>query len=522
MDSFDNRGIRIFWLAGLFASVGLLATPLNAGSCEKLKQLPVADTVITLAQSVPAGKFELPAEILPAGAAATAHQAFSKLPAFCRVAATIRPTKDSEIKIEIWMPASAWNGRFLGVGNGGWGGSIAYPALLAALRQGFAAASTDTGHAGKSGEASFALGHPEKLIDFGYRSVHLMSVDAKAIITNFYGKPIRHSYWNGCSTGGKQGLTEAQRYPDDYNGIVAGAPANFFTHLMFGNIWPAIATLKDPAAKIPDEKYVAIHRAVMKACDSLDGVEDGIINNPEQCDFNPATLQCKGPDGPECLTPPQVHSVQEIYAGVKNSRTGEQIFPGLEPGSPLDQATGDPPDHPLNFFRYVLFKNPEWNWQTLNFDSDVTLADQTAGAILNATDPNLKAFAVHGGKLVLYHGWSDPHISPMNTVNYYEGVVTAMGGAAAAENFVRLFMVPGMGHCQGGAGPDEFDKIGTIEEWVVHDVAPNEIIASRRAKGKDDVTNMTRPLCPYPQVANWKGSGNTNEAANFVCTRPPK
>jgi feruloyl esterase len=518
MYGFDSRGIRFFLLAGLFASVVLLATPLHAASCEKLKQLPVAETVITLAQSVPAGKFDLPAEILPAGAAATARQAFSKLPAFCRVAATIRPTKDSNIKIEIWMPVSSWNGRFLGVGNGGWGGSIAYPALLTALKQGFAAASTDTGHAGKSGDASFALGHREKLIDFGYRSVHLMSVDAKAIITKFYGKPIRYSYWNGCSTGGKQALTEAQRYPDDYDGIVAGAPANFFTHLMFGNIWPAIATLRDPAAKIADKKYPVIHRAVMKACDAVDGVEDGIIDNPEGCHFNPEVLQCKESDGPECLPPPQVHAIQEIYAGVKNSRTGEQIFPGLEPGCPLEQATGAPPDHPLNFFRYVLFKNPDWKWQTLNFDSDVTLADQTAGTILNAVDPDLKAFQEHGGKLILYHGWSDPHISPMSTVNYYESVVTAMGGAAAAENFVRLFMVPGMGHCQGGTGPDEFDKIGAIEEWVEHHVAPDKIIASHQSK--DNVTDMTRPLCMYPQVAHWRGSGSTNEAANFVCASP--
>jgi len=502
------------------ASFGLLATPLYAASCEKLKQLQIADTEVTLAQSVSTGMFDLPDEILPARAAATARREFSRLPAFCRVAATIRPTKDSDIKIEIWMPSSSWNGRFLGVGNGGWGGSIAYPALMTALKQGFAAGSTDTGHAGKSGDASFVLGHPEKLIDFGYRSVHLMSVDAKAIIAKFYGKPIRYSYWNGCSTGGKQALTEAQRYPEDYDGIVAGAPANFFTHLMFGNIWPAIATLKDPATKIPDGKYPAIQQAVMKACDALDGVEDGIIINPEQCHFNPETLQCKGPDSLECLTPPQVHAVQEIYAGVRNSRTGEQIFPGLEPGSPLDQATGAPPDHPLNFFRYVLFKNPDWKWQTLNFDSDVTLADQTAGAILNATDPDLTAFAAHGGKLILYHGWGDPHISPMNTVNYYEGVVTATGGAAAAENFVRLFMVPGMEHCQGGAGPDDFDKIGAIEQWVEHHVAPNEIIASHQTK--DDVTDMTRPLCPYPQVASWKGSGSTNDAANFVCASPGK
>ena len=520
MRGFDSRGIHIFWWTGLLASFGLLATPLYAASCEKLKQLQIADTEVTLAQSVSTGMFDLPDEILPARAAATARREFSRLPAFCRVAATIRPTKDSDIKIEIWMPSSSWNGRFLGVGNGGWGGSIAYPALMTALKQGFAAGSTDTGHAGKSGDASFVLGHPEKLIDFGYRSVHLMSVDAKAIIAKFYGKPIRYSYWNGCSTGGKQALTEAQRYPEDYDGIVAGAPANFFTHLMFGNIWPAIATLKDPATKIPDGKYPAIQQAVMKACDALDGVEDGIIINPEQCHFNPETLQCKGPDSLECLTPPQVHAVQEIYAGVRNSRTGEQIFPGLEPGSPLDQATGAPPDHPLNFFRYVLFKNPDWKWQTLNFDSDVTLADQTAGAILNATDPDLTAFAAHGGKLILYHCFGDPHISPMNTVNYYEGVVTATGGAAAAENFVRLFMVPGMEHCQGGAGPDDFDKIGAIEQWVEHHVAPNEIIASHQTK--DDVTDMTRPLCPYPQVASWKGSGSTNDAANFVCASPGK
>jgi tannase/feruloyl esterase len=516
---FGGRGIHILWLAELFAAAGLLATPLYAASCEKLKELPVADTVITLAQSVAAAKFELPDGILPEGTAAKARQAFGKLPAFCRVAATIRPTKDSDIKIEVWMPISGWNGRFMGLGNGGWGGSIAYPALFTALGQGFAAASTDTGHTGKSGDASFALGHPEKLIDFGYRSVHLMSMNAKTIIANFYGKPIRYSYWDGCSTGGKQALTEAQRYPDDYDGIVAGAPANFFTHLMFGNIWPAIATLKDPAANIPDEKYAVIHQAVMKACDALDGVEDGIINDPEQCHFNPETLACKGPDGPECLTPPQVRAVRQIYAGVKNSRTGEQIFPGLEPGSPLEQATGAPPDHPLNFFRYVLFRNPDWKWQTLNFDSDVTLADQTA-AVLNATDPDLKAFQAHGGKLILYHGWSDPHISPMNTVNYYESVVTAVGGAAPTDDFVRLFMVPNMGHCQGGTGPDEFDKIGAIEEWVEHHVAPDKIIASHQTR--DGVTDMTRPLCPYPQVANWKGSGSTNEAANFTCVHSAK
>lgn len=451
---------------------------------------------------------------------AQASQAFRNLPAFCRIAATIRPTKDSEIKIEVWMPSSGWNGKFLGVGNGGWGGTINYPELAKALDQGFATASTDTGHVGKVFDASFALGHPEKLIDFGYRAIHLMTVEAKAFITVFYGTHPRFSYWNGCSTGGKQALTEAQRFPDDYNGIVAGAPANFFTHLMFGNIWPSIVTLKDPASDIPSNKYSIVQQAMLKACDALDGVADGIINDPTRCHFDPKALECKGPDSPECLTTSQVETVRKIYAGAENPRTGEQIFPGLEPGSPLDQAAGAIVNSiPASYFRYVLFKNPDWRWQTLNFDSDVVLTDQTDGNILNAVDPNLKAFKAHGGKLIMYHGWSDPHIAPLNSVNYYKSVMAAMGGKKETQDFARLFMVPGMSHCQGGLGPDVFDKVGSLEQWVQNGVAPNKIIASHL---KDGVVDMTRPLCPYPEIAQWKGTGNTNDAANFACVNDQK
>jgi feruloyl esterase len=490
--------------------------PMRAVTCESLNTLALSDTKITLAQAVPAGTLTLPPDVMRLQPSeAEAIRAFRDLPTFCRVAATIRPTVDSEIKIEIWMPSSGWNGQFLGVGNGGWGGTITYPALAKALSQGFTTASTDTGHTGNAFDAGFAFGHPEKLIDFGYRSVHLMTVEAKAFIGAFYGTHARFSYWNGCSTGGKQGLTEAQRFPDDYNGIVEGASANFFTHLMFGTIWPAIVTLKDPASYIPPSKYPIIHQAVLKACDALDGVVDGILNDPARCHFDPKALECKGPDRPECLTASQVEAVRRIYTGAQNPRTGQQIFPGLEPGSQLDRATGlQPGDIPVSYFQYVLFKNPGWKWQTLNFDTDVVLADRMDGSILNAVDADLKAFKAHGGKLIMYHGWSDPIIAPLNSVNYYKSVVAAMGGVAETKDFARLFMIPGMGHCQGGPGPSVFDKVGVLEQWVQDGVAPDKIIASHLTDG---VVDMTRPLCPYPEVAYWKGVGSTNTAANFAC-----
>jgi len=502
----------------LFGAIAFSPIPLRADSCGQLKQLTLADTTITLVQTVTAGELTLSSVSPTDPLVAEDIQSFKNLPAFCRIAATIKPNVDSEIKIEIWMPSAGWNGKFLGIGNGAWGGKITYPGLAQALRDGFAAASTDTGHAGTPFDASFAFGHPEKLIDFGYRSVHLMTLDAKAVVAAFYATPPHYSYFNGCSTGGKQALTEAQHFPDDYDGIVAGDPANFFTHLMFGNIWPGVVTLKDTASHIPTDKYPIIHQAVMKACDSLDGVVDGIINEPGHCHFDPKVLECKGTDGPNCLTSSQVKAVQQIYTGARNPRTGEQIFPGLEPGSPIEDATGDAPSSiPIHFFQYVLFNNPDWKWQDLNFDHDVVLADRNEGSILNAVDPNLKAFKAHGGKLLMYHGWSDPHISPGSSIDYYKAVVTAMGGPAKTEDFARLFMVPGMWHCRGGVAPDTFDKEEVIEKWVEHGVAPDTIIASHKTNG---VVDMTRPLCPFPKTAGWKGTGNTNDAANFACTNP--
>jgi Tannase and feruloyl esterase len=506
-------------LAAVIVAVLVASAPSFAASCESLSKLKLANTTITSAGEVRAGKLTPSANAVVPPPMRGSH--FGNLPAYCRVTATVKPVADSDIKIEVWMPVSGWNGKFLGVGNGGWAGSINYGGLAQGVSHSFATASTDTGHAGTGSDARFAFGHPEKLIDLGYRAVHEMTVEGKAITAAFYGKASRLAYWDGCSTGGKQGLTEAQRYPRDYNGIVEGDPASFWTHLMFGTIWPAEFTLKNPAGYIPQNKYLLIHNAAIKACDALDGVTDGIVNDPTRCHFDPETLACKGEETATCLTAAQVESARKIYAGPKNPRTGEQIFPGLEPGSELGWGAEAGGPHPMaipaSYFEYVLFKNPDWDFRTLNFDRDVKLADQQDGPILNAINPDLQAFKAHGGKLIMYHGWSDPLIAPLESVDYYKNVAAAMGGLSATQSFARLFMVPGMMHCGGGPGPDSWDKVGVLDEWVEQGRAPDKIIASHLTRGRVD---MTRPLCPYPEVARWKRSGSTNDAANFVCVNP--
>ena len=414
--------------------------------------------------------------------------------------------------MEIWLPANGWNGKFQAVGNGGWAGVISYSAMADAVRAGYASASTDTGHVGGGG--AFALGHPEKLVDFAWRSEHEMTVKAKAIIHAFYGRAPRLSYWNGCSTGGRQGLKEAQKFPDDYDGIIAGAPANRTAI----SLWIADAVLKDPASYIPPGKYPIIHQAALDACDAMDGLEDGLIDDPSKCRFDPKVLLCKDGDGPSCLTAPQVAAAKKIYAPAINPRTGQQLFFSLVPGTELGwgvQALGpDPSANIYDQYRYVVFKDPKWDWKTFNFDSDVARGDLPENLVMNATDPNMKPFFSHGGKLPLYHGWSDPNVPTLNTIKYYNTVVENLGGASKAASSVRLFLEPGMGHCGGGEGPNVFDKTGALDRWVEQGTAPDVLTASHVTNGKVD---RTRPLCPYPQVARYKGTGSIDDAVNFVC-----
>lgn len=481
----------------------------DISDCDRLKALGLPNTTITAAEFVPGGPFVIPVST-------PNNQKPTYAASRCRVTAVLKPSSDSEIEIEVWMPSSDWNGKFLGVGNGGWSGAISYGGLLSGLREGYATASTDTGH--KGGRGSFALGHPEKLIDFGHRAVHEMTLKGKAIVAAYYGSGPKRSYWNGCSSGGKQGLKEAQMYPADYDGIIAGAPANYWTHLSSSLMHFGVANLKDPSATIPRNKYPLLNNAVLAACDTLDGVKDGILTDPRRCRFDPSVLACRGSDSADCLTPPQIETAKAIYGPVNDPRTGKKIFPGLAPGSELAwaPAIGGPEPFGITYdhFKYVVHEDPNWDWRNFDLARDTAAADEKDKHI-GATNPDLKAFRARGGKLILWHGWIDQLIAPENSIDYYTRVLEVMG--PKQDDWMRLFMAPGMLHCSGGPGPDQFNGIAALERWVEQGVAPAQITAYHVT---DNRVDMSRPLCPYPQVAEYKGSGSTNDAANFTCKQP--
>lgn len=483
--------------------------PRASGSCEGLTSRSLPDVAIARARTVEAGQFTSPGGRTGRGG----ESPYADVPAFCRVEMTAAPSRDSAIHIEVWLPTSGWNGKFLGVGNGAWGGSVPFPAMAAGVQRGYATVGTDTGHDGTS--ASFAMGHPEKLIDFAYRAVHEMTVKGKAIAAAFYGRAPRLSYFNGCSTGGRQALAEAQRFADDFDGIVAGAPGNDTTHQAFGQVWIAQAAQKNASSTLPPEKLAVVHAAAIAACDANDGVRDGVLEDPTRCAFDPKALLCPAGDAPSCLTAPQVDAVRSIYAGARHPRTGTPIFPGLERGGELGWGRwlgAQPADYATDFFKYVVYADPAWDFRALDFDADLATAE-SAGKPLDATDADLTTFVGHGGKLLLYAGWSDPGIAPRNVVNYYRRVQSTMG-EPAVRDAVRLFMVPGMAHCGGGDGTSTMDLLGTIDAWVDKHATPSRIDAARLSRGAAD---RTRPLCPYPQVATYAGSGSTDAAANFVC-----
>ena len=429
---------------------------------------------------------------------------------------TIKPSSDSDIKSEVWLPLSAWNSKFQEVGNGGWNGDIQYGALADALRRGYATASTDTGHAG--GSASFALGHPEKVIDFGYRAIHETAMQSKAVIAALYGGPQRFSYFTGCSGGGRQAFAEAQRYPEDFEGIIAGDPGYDRTGESFQLVAAAQAMYRNPAGKIPPEKFSVLHLAALDACDTLDGIKDGIINDPTRCKFDPSVTHCKGADGPNCLTQAQVQTAKIFYTALKDPKTGEEVFPGFEPGSELRWAALG--EGPLlmagDLFKYVVFQNPNWDYLTLDVGQHLALARKMDNGVISPTSANLKTFVGRGGKLIIYHGWGDQNVAPRSSVEYYEKLVKALG-QKQVEGALRLYMVPAMGHCGGGEGPNVFDTLSALEKWREKDAAPREIVASQVVKGS---VIRTRPLCPYPQVAQYKGTGSTDQAENFACQAP--
>jgi feruloyl esterase len=511
----------------LLAIVVLL--PAAAATCDGLSKLSLPDTTIFTAELVSGGSFTPPGAPKP----------IDKLPSFCRVAGTIRPSKDSDIRFEVWMPVSGWNGKFFGVGNGGFAGAISYAGLAGAIRENYAAASTDTGHQAGGQDATWALKHPEKIVDYGHRAIHETALKGKAVVKMFYGDAPKRSYFSSCSNGGRQALMEAQRYPEDYDGIIAGAPANYWTYLLSMAASNVVATMKDPASYIPASKLPAIQAAALAACDAHDGVKDRIIENPAQCRFDPSGLLCKGQESDACLTAPQLTALQQLYGGLRD-KNGKTVFPGYPMGGEAEQGgwgpwiTGPEPGKAFmyafstQFFKNMVYSNPDWDFRTFDPVRDTQTADEKFARILNSNDPDLKRFRDRGGKLILYHGWSDAAIPAYNLVDYYRSVERKTG---PPTSFVRLYMVPGMQHCGGGSGANFFGQFGpgktapesniqtALERWVEDGVAPGPITAMKFKEGMNQASGVakTHPLCPYPQVAQYKGSGSTDDAANFTC-----
>jgi len=480
--------------------------------CARLATVTLPNTKVTT-HAIAAGQFAV-----PGASGAVASRGYANLPAFCRVELTLAPSRDSDIRSEVWLPQSGWNGKFQQVGNGAWAGSNQYGALATALRLGYAAASTNAGHAGE--DASFALGHPEKLIDFGYRAVHETAVQSKAAIAAYYGKAAQLSYFTGCSGGGRMAFQEAQRFPADFDAVLAGAPGYDRVNQSVQMLMNAKATLDRPASMIPPAKYAVIHRAAINACDAADGLKDGLISDPLNCHFNPKVLECKGADAADCLTSAQVAAAAAIYAGVKHPRTGAAIFPGLEPGSELQWGGPAGGPAPLavagDLFKFVVFKDPRWDFRSFDLAKDYDAVHQIDSLDLSPTSPDLKPFAARGGKLLIYHGWADQNVAPRSSVNYYAKLVETIGETRVGDA-VRLFFAPGMAHCGGGEGPNTFDALPALEQWREHGKAPSAIIASHLTDNKVD---RSRPLCPYPQVATYNGAGSIDQADSFRCAAP--
>jgi len=516
MSQFPLRflGMTVLGLTALFTtgSMTIIAQVAKTPgiSCESLGSLSLINGSVTSATIVVAGAF------VPPGGNNAGANAYRNLPSFCRVEATLTPSSDSDIKMELWLPSQGWNGKFEAVGNGGWAGSIPYTAMAQALAAGYASAGTDTGHTGNN--ADFALGHPEKMIDLGYRSMHEMTVQSKVVIKALYGRDATFAYYNGCSQGGRQGLAEAQRYPEDFDGIIAGASALGQMRMHAARTALNLEANKSPEGVIPRTKYDMIHNAVLIACDGLDGVKDGVIENPTKCNFDFSSLLCKDADSTDCLTKGQVESAKSMISPIRDPKSGKVLYEGhLVIGSELGWATLGGPQ-PLNLaisgMRNVVFNDPKWDYHTLDFANDFERAAKSDGGATETNDPHLKPFFDHGGKLLMYHGWSDPQVNPLNSVLYYNEVLETVG-KDKSSNSIALFMIPGMNHCSGGPGTDTFDKMQVIENWVEKGNTPPRIVASHLTGGRVD---KTRPLCPYGQIAKYKGSGDTNSAESFTCT----
>jgi feruloyl esterase len=546
----SERGIPVrstlVWIVALLPATAIGQTTLpTAAVCERLASVSIPNTVITLAQVVDAGRFSAPTNQGGGGSSALAGTLgpvpdvpgrvtgttaglglgynggrgvplFAALPAFCRVTATLMPSPASDIRMELWLPIAGWNGHFRGTSPNGLGGVINYNAMAVGLTDGFAVASTDTGHQG--GDAHW-MAVPDKVTDFAGRSMHEATVVGKALTTAYYGTAPTFSYMIECGGGSAAALHEVQKYPADYNGVVVGGHAAHLTRQIFGQLWLWSAAHPNGVAILPSEKLRVLHEAVLAKCDLLDEVKDGVLENPLRCEFSPKEIECRAGDGPDCLTPSQVEAAQKIYAGPVNPRTHEQVWSPLYPGSELDWTFFTEAPSPLGIpvitLRDAILKDPTWDIRhtPVDFDRDVALADQSDIARVNASNPDVSEYVRRGGKLILSGGWNNALVPAGAVLDYYRRVEATIG-QKNIQLAVRLYMVPGMIECNGGPGTDTFDMLTIVRRWVERNQAPEEVIASRVEYGK---VVRTRPLCPYPRVATYRGSGSPDKAESFVC-----
>lgn len=510
--------MRVAWNIALL-SVSLLGRLGAVATCESLSTVRLPKTEITSAESITTGSLKPPGWQL------------TDLPAFCRVIGEIRSSPDSQIPFELWLPLKNWNHKFAGNGNVGFALGVSYGPLADKLKHGYATASVYTPNADERDAVSFALGHPERVTDFAYRAVHEMTLVSKSLIRSFYGTPSQHAYWIGESTGGRQGLMAAQRYPSDYDGILVGAPPINLTRYWPGQFDAGLAVSTDTEHQLTLPALNLLHAAVIAACDRNDGVADGLLEDPRSCTFDPATLQCSSNQASGCLTNGQVEAARRIYGGLKHPRTGAQLFPGPARGSEPFWGNLIPQQSPhpvsISYLRNLVFENPTWDWKTLDLRRpdayDPIEKSEARLARLNATSADLRAFRQRGGKIIHWQGWSDERVPPQSSIDYYESVVAFVAGKHTdrrasmrkVQGFYRLFMAPGTAHARGnGAGPNTFDMLPALEAWVEHGIAPETVIATHTTAGKID---RSHPLCPYPKVAVYQETGSTTDGASFAC-----
>jgi len=527
----------IGWRGALRFAIGALAVlgfagPAMAAGCDDLKSLDIGKGRVDKVTLVEAGKYTPPPSPFPAPPGVGASP-YAGLPEFCEVQATLTPTSDSDIKVVIWLPAKNWNGKFVGIGNGVWAGQLSISQMVEPLSRGFAAATTDTGHTGTGMSGEFAVGHPEKLIDFGHRAVHEMTVTAKKAIKAYYGADPTHSLWNSCSTGGRQGVMSAYRYPEDYDVISAMAPANPMSDLMTQSMFAGYSPPRTPENALTAPVLQTINRAALKECDDDDGLVDGIISRPDACRFDPATIACKPGESAGCLSPGQLESIRNVYRGVVDPQTGTQILPGWPIGSEIQLGfiIGGPSPFPVALTYFDLLVHGDdaaWDWKTMDYPIEANAARNYGGAILDVPSDGLDAFFARGGRLLLSHGWTDGLIPATNAIKFYSGLYYSIPAVQAHEQ-LRLFMVPGMDHCAGGPGASQYDTLAIIDAWATTGVAPNRLVATRPggpapgppgAPPGPERTPISRPLCPYPLYPAYSGEGDEASEASFTCATP--